>query len=161
MEEAIQWTELERTLREYGQEVVNAYKQSLRDHKRVATSELIDSVAFEIDKGGTWISVSIRLAEYWKYVEWDTKPHWPPAGCLLRWIEAKPIAPRPMANGKLPTPMQLDYLIRRKISEEGTRGSHDLENTIDALNDVWSARIEEAAVRDIDRTLDIYITRLF
>jgi hypothetical protein len=44
------------------------------------------------------------LPEYWKYVEDGRKSgKYPPLETIKKWIEVKPVLPRPLANGKLPT----------------------------------------------------------
>lgn len=151
MADLIQFTHTEAVLREYGEAVAAGYKNRLRENKHVATGELLGSVAVRIiDELGGGISVALDLAGYWKYVEWDTRPHWPPPGALLQWINAKPIVPQPDERGRIPTPEQLDFLIRRKISIEGTTGTHDLADSVDAVNAEWLARIEEALTQDLD-----------
>ena len=158
MEGLIDWTHTRRALGEYGDAVAQAYKGNLVSNGRPATGALISSVAVEVlDETGGGISVALDLASYWKYVEWDTRPHWPPPGVLLDWIAAKPILPSPDSRGRIPTPEHLDFLIRRKIAGRspsgkpgGTRGSHDLEEAIDALNGVWLPRLEDAIAQDID-----------
>lgn len=162
MADLIQFTHTEAALREYGDAVAAAYKEKLRQNKRRATGELLGSVAVRIiDELGGGISVALDLANYWKYVEWDTRPHWPPSGVLLDWITAKPIIPTPDDRGRIPTPEQLDFLIRRKIAGKspdgsggfkpgGTKGTHDLAESVEAINAEWLPRIEEALTKDLD-----------
>lgn len=169
MEAIIDWTHTRQALRDYGDAVAQLYKENLVKNRRPATGELIDSVAVQVlDEGGGGISVALDLASYWKYVEWDTRPHWPPRGVLLDWIEAKPVLPQPDARGRIPSPEQLDFLIRRKIAGHspsgkpgGTRGTHDLEQALDALNGTWLPRIEEAVGQDIDEFTTAQIWLLF
>lgn len=153
----MEFTNLNRVLTEYAERAVALYKDKLKGSNRIATGELIDSVRSEVKVGDTYIAVDLHLADYWKYVEWDTKPHWPPSGSLLKWIEAKPIIPTPDKRGKLPTPQSLDYLIRRKISKVGTKGTHDLATTIDELNAQFMPRIYEAIDADFGAELDAQI----
>lgn len=162
MAEIIEFTHTEQALREYGEAVAQAYRQSLEQHGHRATRELIDSVGVEIirEQGGG-ISVALDLASYWKFVEWDTRPHWPPKGSLLQWIQAKPIIPQPDSRGRIPTPEQLDYLIRRKIARKGTTGTHDLSDTVDRVNAEWLPRIEEALAQDIDAAWEAQLWVLF
>ena len=162
MADLIQFTHTERALHEYGEAVAAYYRESLRKNKRIATGELLGSVVVRIiPEAGGAISVALDLASYWKYVEWDTRPHWPPRGALLQWIEAKPIIPQPDARGRIPTPQQLDFLIRRKIAglspdghggfkPGGTKGTHDLAESVEAINAEWLPRIEDALTRDLD-----------
>ena len=111
---------------------------------------MLNSVEKKKKKDDRQIEVSLQLKEWWKYVEEDTKPHFPPPDAMLNYIKAKPILPKPDRNGKLPTPNQLAYLIGRKISEVGTTGTHDLGNTLEEVNKISSEKIEEATLEDVN-----------
>ena len=161
------WTNLEKVLEEYGRELRNKYQDSLINNDRIASGELLNSCEYIIQKDSYSISVSLQLAEYWKYVEWDTKPHWPPVDKIKEWIRVKPILPDDRF-GKLPTPDQLAFLIGRKIAgkspnklEGGTKGSNDLHQSIEELNNEYMQLIEEAITKDIDETATVILTEYF
>ena len=155
------WTNLERVLEEYGRELRNKYQDNLINSDRLASGELLNSVEYIVEKDNMHISVSLQLAEYWKYVEYDTKPHWPPVDKIKEWIRVKPILPQPDKNGKLPTPDQLAYLIGRKINELGTTGSNDLHNAVDEVNNWFLEKIEEAITMDVEETATVILTEYF
>ena len=138
-----------RILQELAQDVEQNYKEHLEQHGRIASGDLLRSISTEIEVRGTTYIVWLNLADYWKYVEEDTKPHWPPKAAIDRWIFIKPVLPRPDKNGKIPTPAQLSYLIRRKIALEGTKGSHDLRDTENAVLPMYEERLLEALERDV------------
>lgn len=142
----------ERVLREYAERVVAAYRENMRGnrHTTLSPSTLIDNVSTEVvnDTQGV-VSVNLRLADYWKYVEYDTRPHWAPRGALLEWIKAKPIPMQQDGKGRIPKPEQVDFLIRRKIAREGTKGTHDLERAVDAINARYLPMIRDAISADI------------
>ena len=151
-EELIQFTRTEAVLREYGERVAELYREGMRrnGHFTMSPDTLINhvDVVVENDHGGG-LAVSLLLAEYWKYVEWGTRPHLPPKGALLEWIRLKPVLPHPDDRGRIPTPEQLDDLIRWKIAQEGTTGTEDLEAAMVAANERYLPRIEDAIVEDI------------
>ena len=127
----------ERVLREYAERVEAAYRENMRGdrHTTMSPATLIDNVEAEVlNNTAGVLSVNLRLADYWKYVEYDTRPHWAPSGALLAWIKAKPIPMQPDGKGRIPKPEQVDFLIRRKIAREGTKGTHDLERAVAAIN---------------------------
>lgn len=157
----IKWDNLYKVLEEYAIELRNKYQDNLINSDRLASGELLNSVEYIIEKDNISISVSLQLAEYWKYVEYDTKPHWPPVDKIKEWIKVKPILPSPDSRGKLPTPDQLAYLIGRKISLEGTEGSNDLHNAVDEVNARFLELIEEAITKDIDETATVILTEYF
>ena len=150
MDELIDTSHLRAVLMEYGIAVRNLYQDRLILHDRIASGELLNSVDnVRVDFDGTTYEVKLDLAEYWRYVEMDTEPHWPPPGALLKWISYKISMPRPMKNGKLPTPEQLDFLIRRKIAVFGTEGIPDLTDSVQDMNTAFRERIAEALAADM------------
>ena len=155
------WTNLEKVLEEYGRELRNKYQDSLINNDRIASGELLNSCEYIIQKDSYSISVSLQLAEYWKYVEWDTKPHWPPVDKILEWVKIKPVLPNSGSDGKLPTPEQLTFLIGRKIAKEGTKGSNDLHQSIEELNNEYMQLIEEAITKDVDEASTVILTEYF
>lgn len=148
----------EAVLREYAAAAEELYKDNLLADGRVATGELIDSVRTEVSVGGRTVAVDMHLADYWKYVEFGTEPHWPPPGALLKWIEAKPVIPRPDSRGRIPTPQQLDFLIRRKISRVGTEGKPTLSTTVAQLNEQYLPLIEQAITEDVGSWADFIVS---
>lgn len=137
-------------LEQYAQDVRNLYQDKLIRNDRIASGQLLNSVEYRVDYNGTEYEVKLtNLQEYWKWVEDDTKPHWPPFNAILEWVRIKPVIPRPDENGKLPTPRSLAYLIGRKISEVGTTGTHDLEQTIEEVNARYKGKLVYALQQDL------------
>lgn len=139
--------ELEQVLRELGEDVRRGYKDELLQHDRKATGTLLDSVTAVVDVQGDVYEVKLQLADYWKYVEEGTAPHWPPRKAILDWIKAKPVIPRPDSKGRIPTQESLAFLISRKIARVGTEGSHDLQKTLDAVMPIWDEKLRGALAR--------------
>lgn len=133
-------------LQDLGKDVEENYKEHLREHDRVASGDLMRSIHTEVEVHGTTYEVVMNLADYWKYVEEDTKPHWPPKAAIDKWIFIKPVIPH--GSPKPPSPEQLSFLIRRKIAEEGTKGTHDLRDTENAVLPMYEERLLEALERD-------------
>lgn len=144
-------------LEEYAQAVRNLYQDNLIRSDRIASGDLLNSVEYRVIQDGTEYEVQLSLAEYWKYVEYDTKPHWPPVSAIREWIRVKPVLPRPDANGRIPTPQSLAFLIGRKISREGTEGSHDLERAIDAVNREYRDKLVIALSQDTDTLMKVIV----
>ena len=148
---------LKAVLEEYGQAVRNLYQDNLILHDRIASGDLLNSVEFRVVEGDHTYEVQLTLAEYWKFVEYDTKPHWPPVAAILEWIRVKPVLPRPDDKGRIPTPQQLAFLIGRKIAREGTKGSHDLATSIEAINAQFKDKIIYALSADTTQIMKILI----
>lgn len=149
MDELLNTENIAAVLQEYAVAVRNLYQDRLILHDRIATGDLLNSVEVRVEYNGAEYEVKMDLAEYWRYVEMDTKPHWPPRSAILKWIQAKPVLPRPMKNGKLPTPEQLAFLIQRKIAVFGTEGHPDLTDSVEDMNKAFQERIAAALARDV------------
>lgn len=144
-------------LEEYGQAVRNKYQDNLIGNDRIASGDLLNSVEYKVTHNGTEYLVQLTLQDYWKYIERGTSPHWPPVGKLLEWIKVKPVIPRPLADGRIPTQRQLAYLIGRKISEEGTAGSHDLEAAIKDINEAYKGMLCYALQQDCEQLMKVVV----
>lgn len=154
---------LRKVLTDYANALRNAYQDNLIRSDRIATGGLLNSVEARVDgpDGGAW-SVVLNLADWWKYVENDTRPHWPPRDAILSWIKAKPVIPRPdQRTGKLPSPESLAFLIQRKIAREGTKGTHDLERAEQELLGYYMPRIAAALQQDMAEGLQMYFVDAF
>jgi len=148
MDQLINTDHLAAVLQEYAVAVRNKYQDRLILHDRIATGDLLNSVEAHVDYDGGTYEVKLDLADYWRYIEMDTEPHWPPPSAILKWIQAKPVLPRPLKNGKLPTPQQLAFLIGRHIAVFGTKGKPDLTDTVEEMNRAFQERIAAALAAD-------------
>lgn len=152
-QELISFDNLLNTLNEYRDTVISLYKQKLTDDDHIASRKLIDNVTYVLKTGNGDIELDLNLQDYWKYLEEGTKPHFPPIKAILDWVKIKPVLPSKTYDGKLPTQEQLAFLIARKISEDGTKGTHDLEEAVQQVNEIFEQRIEEAISMDIDEVV--------
>ena len=149
MADLVKFPHLEKALTDYGNALLDLYKQNLVQSDVLASEKLLNTAQFILDMNDTRYEVQLSLQDYWKYVEYDTKPHFPPLNAIKQWIRIKPVIPRPDALGRTPSENQLAFLIGRKISEVGTEGRHDLGNAVEEVNRQWLDRIEEACAEDI------------
>lgn len=151
MEELLSLPNVQRVLGEFAVALRNEYQDNLILHNRIASGDLLNSVEYVIDRDGYTYTVSLMLKDYWYFVENGRKAgKMPPMDAILSWIKAKPVLPRPNAEGKLPTPQQLAFLIARKIGEEGTEGTQDLRKATDTIWDTFEDRLYEAIDEDVD-----------
>ena len=117
---------------------------------------LVDTISVQVTVDDRSFTASLRMNKYWEYLEYGTGPkrgrdkYWPPSDAIAKWIDIKPVIPRPDKNtGRIPTPKQLNYLIRRKIHDEGITGTKDFEKARDELVPQYYERIKEALTADI------------
>lgn len=150
-EELIRFPNLERVLNEYGQALQDEYKLRLLKDGKTASYNLVDTVRYIYSTNGRKYEISLNLASYWRYVEYGRKPgKYPPPDKILEWVRIKPLLPRPMKNGKLPTEKQLAFLIGRKIAEEGIDAGNQLQDSVEAINHTYMLKIYDAIDKDID-----------
>lgn len=108
--------------------IADLYTQEIIDSGATASGEL-QNFTTKMEFNGSHFQVWFNLQEYWKYIEYGTKPHFPPINKIEQWIRIKPIVPD-SRNGKVPTTKQLAFLISRSISQKGTKPKHLLEKTM-------------------------------
>lgn len=133
------------TIQDITNDFVVELKNKLKANDSYASGDLVNSIRGVVKQNGKYIVISIQLEDYWKYIENGTKPHWPPVDAIKKWISVKPILPRPLKSGKLPTDNQLAYLIGRKISKVGTKAKPFLKPTItdfDLINKVYNEVVD-------------------
>lgn len=118
------------TIKAITDDFVVELKNKLTANGTNASNELKNSIRGIVQQNGKYIVVAIELNDYWKFIEYGTKPHFPPLSAIKKWISVKPVLPRPLPSGKLPTANQLSYLIARKISKVGTKPQPFLKPTI-------------------------------
>lgn len=150
MNDLINFTELQQVLQDYAKEAEEIYKYQISLGGKNASRKLTDTIKSNIIVGDQAYEVSLTLQEYWKYVESGRAPgKFPPVKALLDWISVKPIIPRPDANGRIPTPKQLSFLIGRKIKEEGIEPFPALETTKEELDKIYHGKLSAALGHDV------------
>ena len=138
-------------LADLAHDVEEGYKDTLRaDGHYTSQESLLNSVKTHVVTGDRYYEVTMDLNDYWKYLENGTRPHWPPREAILNWVRIKPVLPRPDSLGRVPSENQLAYLISRKISKVGTKASHGLQRTKDAVITAYRDKIAEALGHDME-----------
>lgn len=149
-------------LNDFGKFLVEEYKDQLILNDVNATDTLYNSVTLlPIEVNGNFFEVKISLEDYWKYVEKGRLPgKWPPISAIEKWVEIKPVLPRPMKNGKLPTNKQLAFLIARKIGLEGIKPRPLLQQSVEEVWDIMREYLEEALAKDVANEISMVMGRM-
>lgn len=148
----MEFKNLKKSLEEFTKEVAEMYKKKLIEDGKKATGELINSIkSAPIEINGNIYTFGIKVQDYWKYVEYGSKPHFPPVDALITWIEKKPVHPK---DGLVKNNRQLAYLIGRKIERDGIEAGNQLATTLEELKTKWDKVFEEAVTKDIVEELD-------
>lgn len=144
--------EIEQILYDVAYQVAIDYQNELQSFGSIASGAL-NNVDFEVEiKGGTY-KIYLILQDYWKYVEYGRKPGtFPNVGKIQEWIKIKPVIPRPLTNGIVPTEKQLSFLIGRSIKEKGIKPKPALANALQK-NDAYLNRIKEAVSKSLDKEI--------
>lgn len=151
MDKLIDLPHVQAVMEEMAIAIRNEYQDNLIRNDRIASGDLLNNIEYEITRGDFTYTIYVKMKDYWYFVENGRKAgKWPPIDNILNWIRVKPVLPRPNAEGKLPTPQQLAFLIARKIGEEGTEGTQDLRKATDTIWDTFEDRLYEAIDEDVD-----------
>lgn len=151
MDKLIDLPHVQAVMEEMAIAIRNEYQDNLIRNDRIASGDLLNNIEYEIIRGDFTYTIYVKMKDYWYFVENGRKAgKWPPIDNILNWIKIKPVLPRPNAEGKLPTPQQLAFLIARKIGEEGTEGTQDLRKATDTIWDTFEDRLYEAIDEDVD-----------
>lgn len=150
-DDLISFDNLQAVLEEYVKEAKELYKEKLRKDGRLATATLHNNINTHVDFNGREYEVSLDLAKYWRYIETDTEPHWPPFQAILDWVKVKPVLPHGggFSLRRETWQKQLTFLIRRKIGVFGTKGTPNLTDTVEEMNAKYEQRIAEALAEDM------------
>ena len=151
MDKLIDLPHVQAVMEEMAIAIRNEYQDNLIRNDRIASGDLLNNIEYEITRGDFTYTIYVKMKDYWYYVENGRRAgKMPPIDNILNWIRVKPVLPRPNAEGKLPTPQQLAFLIARKIGEEGTEGTQDLRKATDTIWDTFEDRLYEAIDEDVD-----------
>ena len=132
--------------------VANDYKYELALQGVNATGGL-SNVEFEVFIGEGEYKIYLILEDYWKFVENGRKAgSFPPVNKIMDWIKVKPILPRPMANGKLPTTKQLTFMIGNSIKENGIPARPILANTLEKNSDILT-KVKKVLAEGFDKEI--------
>lgn len=168
MEQLMDLTELHQILQEYAKEAEEIYKYQIALGGKNASRKLVDTITSNVKVGEQSFEVSLNLQKYWKYIEGGSKgtessfpgavypAHFPPPWALERWINVKPILPRPDDYGRLPSPKSLSYAMAHSIEKKGIKPHPALQTTQEELHKIYYERITAALGRDVGR----YIQKL-
>ena len=134
------------TIQDITNDFVIELKNRLTANKTNASGTLSNSIRGIVKQNGKYIVISIQLEDYYQFVENGRKAgKYPPINAIKNWISVKPVLPRPLKSGKLPTQNQLAFLIARKISKVGIKPKPFLKPTItdfDLINKVYNEVVD-------------------
>lgn len=158
--ETLELTNTIKVLNEYATAWANAYRAELIAEGKRATGDLIRSIKGEVVITNDEVSAVLNVEDYWKNVEYgrrskqqDSSIKFPPISAILKWIQVKPVIPRPdTLSGKVPTQAQLAFLIARSIQQNGIPPTHALRDTNEATFNAFEQKLRDALTADLEHT---------
>jgi hypothetical protein len=180
VQNTIDMTRVEATIRRIVVEETNALmtellgriKLQIREKGAIAWGNLVASFDISVDAGQAG-SPAVKIAsplEYGAYVEFGTKPHWPPLEPLYRWVEKKLSVinwegDKPLAKPQYPFGKERTFsrarqiyniarAIQRKIAAKGSKGRFFMRDAIVSLGLKYEV-VVEAANREMVYRIDV------
>lgn len=131
--------ETRRVLGEYGEATVSSMRNILVSSGKVASGELVRSLAYEITYDGQDISLEFSMAEYGVFVDKGRKPgKMPPISSISDWLRVKGI------------PTSAAFPIARKIGMKGIKPTPFFESTVDRTLASLVDSLSEAFAKDVE-----------
>lgn len=157
--ELITFTHLEAVLDEYADAAVRIYAENVAKEGANASGDLVNFLRGEVLTNQGGYEVTLQLNHYWEFLEGGTKgkeypnalckQHRPPISAICRWVEIKPILPRPAtAKRKAQSLDSLAWAIAKSIERNGIRPRPILATTIKELNEQYLQRLQDALALD-------------
>lgn len=156
----IKWTRLHKVLEEYGDRFIQLAKDKMGMNQSYATGELADTMETIVEINDDYFKVSIKLLDYWYYLENGTKPHFPPLQAIKEWVEVKGITPEER-NGYKPSIEQLPYMIQKSIGKYGTEAHPFFNENKEIVYKEFENNIIYAIEEDIAEWINDNITSAF
>lgn len=125
------------TIEQVVERFMKTFSNRMRTTGHNATGNLSHNQSYQINWDGNIFEVSLYYEDYLQYLEYGTRPHFPPVDKIREWVRIKRIMPRDDKMRKLPRETQikqLAYLFGRKISRVGTPATKILTNTLNDFN---------------------------
>ena len=144
---------VETLLTEFGKQIVEGLGKALPPEKD-ATGNLRQSIKFQVNIIGNTFSVSVLLADYYKYVDQGRKPGTqPPVEPILKWLQVKNTLGLKTKNDKPLTDSGLRsvaFLIARSIKGKGIAPTNFFTKTVnDGRMDDLKKTLSNAMKRDV------------
>ena len=155
----MKWENLTEVLNDFGYRLCRLYQQKLADRDINTTLKtLSNSTYYYVNGDGRKFEVDIELEDYWKYIEKGRKAgsKMPPISAIENWIKIKPVLPRPIDNGRLPSTKQLAFLIARSIGIKGIKPKPILQESLDSVFDEFEQVIEMAIQLDLENEMNLW-----
>jgi len=168
-EELISFPATTAVLQQLADDVKAGYIDQLNQNghwTRDGKDRLIDTITTVVTVDGKSFSASLKMNYYWQFLEEGiqpagkyTNPGWKSFPFILKWVQIKPIIPRPPQTIK-PSKRSLESLQKSTAGAivavrniKGDPGTHGFQKARDAVLPMYYERIKDALNEDIGHYL--------
>lgn len=126
-------------------EIAQVYKQNLISDGKVASGELVRSIApMPVEETSEGYIASISAVDYARFVESGRRPgKFPPPNKILNWVKTRFPAASEIRQ------QQISFLVARKIAKLGIPAGNQLQNAINQVYPKYNKEIDEAIMKDL------------
>lgn len=162
-------------LLDYADAAREVYREQISLGGHNASRTLSDTVQSRVEVKGTAYEVVLQLEYYWKFLEYGSKgtessypgakyaAHFPPPDEILKWIQIKPVIPRPqvLPSGKsrIPSLKSLSWAIATSIHKHGTKPFPAVTATKEQLMRIYRDKLSDALGQDVADYLNRILVR--
>ena len=175
---SIKYENTERVLNEFAQEVVEAYKKGVIQYDAIASHRLLDKVDVgPISTDGGKFIVTIKLMDYWKYVEAGRQAgKMPPVSAIEEWLSYKrdingstqrgvpsyaALTPSLMDTSVPKSTNSLAWAIATNIKKYGIKARPILAPSVEETFKNFRESIAEAVAKDVGNSFIAIIASLW
>ena len=135
--------ELHRAAVSLGKDMARDMRKSIKKRDAIASGTLKKSVFSEVtaNQDGPILTVGAS-AKHAQFVEYGTRPHWPPIRAIEKWLMIKGLASGPELRSRA-------FLTARAIARRGTRPKTFLAPTVQKYRKLVMGRINRAIGRGL------------
>jgi hypothetical protein len=141
---------LEKALRQFGDELVSNLVKELIQADKDVTGNLIKSIDYELVEKANTFMLNIKALDYLKYVDGGRRPgaKQPPVSAIIPWVKRKGIK-----IGK--TPEQTAFVIAKSIKKNGIKPTNVISKAIQTTMRTKMDLLAKHAVEDIMDFIDM------
>lgn len=139
-------------MEKYGEALVVEIIQQLKDADKVATGNLAKSIDYELIEALDMISVNIKAADYFEFVDQGRQPGKPPPSePIIKWAKKRNLPRFRDKKGRFISDKARGFIIARAIGKNGIKPTNVVKKSLKKLKSLQSKLLNEAAVEDMTK----------
>lgn len=148
-----EYESIKEVMEKYGLALVEEIIQQLKTAGKEATGNLAKSIDYELIEALDLISINIKAADYFEYVDQGRRPNStpPPSAPIIKWAKKKGLPKFKTAKGKPISDKARGFIIARSIGKKGIKPTNIVKKSIKKLRSLQQKLLTEAAVEDMTK----------